>query len=273
MSTASQPLRVLIVDDELPARQRVEELLLKMPQVEIVGCAENGNAAVAAIREHEPDLVLLDVQMPGMTAFDVIKEIGVENMPGTIFVTAYDRYALKAFDLAAIDYLLKPFDDERFEQSLARAQQLHELRQLGHMASQLRKALEAAGFEVPEASAPKPARDYLERIAVESRGQLRAVSTAQIDYITASGVYAELHIGEKTYVIRERIQTLEERLDPRRFFRSHRSVIVQLDRIDVLIRHAGGDYMLKLKNGAQLTVGRSRLEQLERWMGRDGAKP
>jgi two-component system LytT family response regulator len=268
VNTASQPLRVLIVDDELPARQRVEELLLKMPQVEIVGCADNGNAAVAAIRAHDPDLVLLDVQMPGMTAFDVIKEIGVENMPSTIFVTAYDRYALKAFDLAAIDYLLKPFDDERFEQSMDRAQQQHELKQLGHMAARLRKALEAAGFEAPDA-APKPAHDYLERIAVESRGQLRAVSTAQIDYITASGVYAELHVGEKTYVIRERIQTLEERLDPHRFFRIHRSVIVQLDRIDVLIRQAGGDYTLKLKNGAQLTVGRSRLEQLERWMGRD----
>lgn len=272
MSTVSQPLRVLIVDDELPARQRMEDLLLKMPQVEIIGCVENGNAAVAAIREHEPDLVLLDVQMPGMTAFDVIKEIGVENMPGTIFITAYDRYALKAFDLAAIDYLLKPFDDERFEQSMDRAQQLHELKQLGHMASRLRKALEAAGFEAPDTSA-KPAQDYLERIAVESRGQLRAVSTTQIDYITASGVYADLHVAEKAYVIRERIQTLEERLDPRRFFRVHRSVIVQLDRIDVLIRQAGGDYTLKLKNGTQLTVGRSRLEQLERWMGRDGVKP
>lgn len=258
-------LRVLIADDEPPARERIEELLLKNPGVRIVGSADNGHAAVAAIREQAPDLVLLDVQMPGLTAFQVIEAIGVQQMPATIFVTAYDRYALRAFDLAALDYLLKPFDDERFEQSMGRAQYLHGLKQSGAMAARIRDAFEAMGLDAPQPRCPSAS--HTDRIAVESRGHLRTVLAAQIDYITASGVYAELHVGEKSYVIRERMQALEDRLDPRQFFRVHRSAIVQLDRIDVLMRQGGGDYTLKLKNGIQLTVSRNRIEQLERWMG------
>lgn len=263
-------LRVLVVDDELLAREHLRDLLSKLPNIEVVALADSGAGAVHAIREHEPDAVFLDIQMPGMTGFDVIKELGIEQMPATIFVTAYDRYALKAFDLAAIDYLLKPLDDERLELAVERARRLHELRRSGQMAARIRTALASVGINIPEAArAPRP---YLERIAVESRGQVRMVLVEQIDHITASGVYAELHVGDKTYVVRERMQALEERLNPEHFFRVHRSIIVKLNRIDVLLRQAGGDYTLRLKSGAQLPVSRNRVEQLERWMGVPGTE-
>jgi two-component system LytT family response regulator len=195
-----------------------------------------------------------------MTGIDIVCEIGPQHMPATVFVTAYDQYALKAFDLAAIDYLMKPFDDERFEQALARARRLVELEEVGRLSEKLRAVLQVAAH-------PPPAGQYLERIAVETRGQVRVVRVDEIEYVTASGPYAELHAGGKTHLIRERMQTLEERLDPARFFRVHRSAIVRLDQIDSLLRDPGGDYAVRLKNGVQLSVSRGRIEQLERWMG------
>lgn len=265
-------LRVLIVDDELPAREHINSLLACMQDIEVVGTADSGDVAVSAIRRLKPDLVFLDIQMPGMNGLDVVTELGPEHMPTTVFVTAYDRHALKAFELAAVDYLLKPFDDERFEQTVARVRKIHELRQSGLLGQRIRTAFESLGIEtsVPASAIAEPSHGYLERIAVESRGQVRVVQVDQIDYITASGVYAELHVGDKTYVVRERMQTLDERLDPQQFFRVHRSIIVQLNRIDVLLRQAGGDYTLKLKSGAQVPVSRTRIEQLEHWMGVPG---
>jgi len=236
-------LRVLIVDDELLARQRIEDLLVKEPHVSIVGVATDGNEAVERIRALQPDLVFLDVQMPARTGIDVIETIGPEQMPITIFTTAYERFALKAFDVAAIDYLVKPFDDERFAQALARA----------------RKAIEAQ----------PPRSGYLDRIPVELRGQIRVVPVSMIDYITASGPYAELHVNGRTFAIREKMQTLEEQLDPNIFFRIHRSAIVRLDRIDALLHAAGGDYAVRLKDGTELSVSRARREELE---GRVGAR-
>lgn len=239
-------LRVVIVDDELLARQRIEDLLAKEPNVEIAGMARDGNEAVELIRDLRPDLIFLDVQMPGRTGLEVVdavvKESGPDAMPLTIFTTAYERFALKAFDVAAIDYLVKPFDDERFAQALARA----------------RKAIETR---------PAPKSEYLERIPVESRGQIRVVPVALIDYITASGPYAELHIGERTFAVREKMQTLDEKLDPAIFFRIHRSAIVRLDRIDTLLHAAGGDYAVRLKDGTELSVSRSRREELEEKVG------
>jgi two-component system LytT family response regulator len=187
-------------------------------------------------------------------------------MPLTIFVTAYDQFALRAFDSAAIDYLLKPFSDERFEMALARARELVSMRSSAGMVARLRSALGEAMERTSPGVSPLPDA-YLERIAVESPGLVRVVPVGDIDYISASGVYAELHVAGKVFVVRERMQQLEERLHPRQFFRVHRSAIVQLDRIDLLMRHAGGDYTLKLKNGAQLSVSRSRIRQLEAWMG------
>jgi two-component system LytT family response regulator len=237
------PLRILIVDDELLARQRIEDLLAKEPGVEIVGTASNGDDAVEAIARLRPEVVFLDVQMPGKTGVEVVEAVGVEEMPAVIFTTAYDRFAVKAFEISAADYLVKPFDDERFLQALRRARKTIELKKTG-----------------PDA--PRP--EYLERIPVELRGQMRVVPVSRIDYVTASGPYAELHVEGRTFAIRERMQALEEQLDPAVFMRVHRSVIVRLDRIDTLRRASGGDYAVRLKDGTELSVSRSRREELER---------
>jgi two-component system LytT family response regulator len=262
----SKPIRVLIVDDEPLARQRLADLLRTLP-VQIAGIADNGEAAIVAIRDLAPDLVFLDVQMPGRTGLEVVREIGPEQMPPTIFVTAYDQFALKAFEVAALDYLVKPFDDERFEQAFERARRLIELRDFGRLSAQLIELLKQAGSDATQSPPPPGGHGHLERIAVEMRGQVRVVPVADIDYVTASGQYAELHVGDRTYLIRERMQTLEERLDPAVFFRVHRSAIVRLDRIETLLRDAGGDYAVRLKGGAQLGVSRGRIEALEQWMG------
>src|SRR5262245_59477372 len=184
----------------------------------------------------KPDLVFLDIQMPGKTGLDVIREIGPDEMPATVFVTAYDQYALKAFDMAAIDYLVKPFDDERFEQAFARARRLIELEEVDRLSEQLLAVLQGGGHasstgglgaSVAPAAGAVPGTggkpEYLERIAVETRGQVRVVPVGDIEYITASGPYAELHANGRAHVIRERMQMLEERLDPAKFFRIHRS--------------------------------------------------
>jgi two-component system LytT family response regulator len=257
-------LRVVIADDEPLARQRLEDLLAAEPGVQIVATADSGTAAVDAIRREVPDLVFLDVQMPGLTGLEVVREVGVDRMPATIFVTAYDQHALTAFDLAATDYLVKPFDDERFEQAFRRARKAVELRQVDRLSAQLRALLSVAGGAAPPS---EPPAGYLERIAVEMRGQVRVVPVKQIDFITASGPYAELHVGDRRYIIRERMQTLEERLDPARFLRIHRSAIVRLDLIETLHRGAGGDYAVQLKGGPRLKVSRSRFEELERRLG------
>lgn len=263
-----QPLRVLIVDDEPLARQRLEDLLQQQANVELVGMVDNGKAAVEAIQQLAPDLVFLDVQMPGLTGVEVVQTVGPDRMPAVIFVTAYDQYALKAFDVAAVDYLLKPFDDERFEQAFERARLMITLRTVNILRDRLMALLQGSPAPASPASAsPATATRYLERIAVDMRGQVRVVPVAEIGYISASGPYAELHVGTDTFVIRERIQTLEERLDPARFFRIHRSIIVRLDLIDALLYSAGGDYAVRLKDGKRLKVSRNRCEELEQRLG------
>lgn len=261
---ADVKVRVLIVDDELLARQRLEDLLRAEEDVEILGLIDNGHEAVDNIRSLKPDLVFLDVQMPGLTGVDVVEEVGAEAMPVTIFVTAYDQFALKAFDLAAVDYLLKPFDDDRFDQALARARKLISLQEVDAARGRLLTLLQG-GEQSPPPTPPKPS--YLERIAVEMRGQVRIVPVATVDYVTASGPYAELHVGEDTFIIRERMQTLEDRLNPTQFFRIHRSTIVRLDLIESLLLGVGGDYAVRLTTGKHLKVSRSRREALEQRLG------
>ncbi len=257
-------LRVAVVDDELLARHRIGDLLKKQASVEIVSSVGNGIAAVTMIRELRPDLLFLDVQMPGMTGLEVVAEIGPEAMPVTIFVTAFDQFALKAFELSALDYLVKPFDDERFAQALARARRMIELKEAGRLTRHLLTLMQTA--DGTPGLMPKQSQ-WLERISVETRGQVRVVATSKIDYITASGPYAELHVGEHTWAIRERMQTLAERLDPSVFFRIHRSAIVQLDRVDTMLRSSGGDYAVRLKSGVELPVSRGRREELEQRRG------
>lgn len=265
---APEPLRVLVADDEPLARQRLEDLLQERNEVELVGLARNGTEAVDLIRSLRPDLVFLDVQMPGLLGVDVVREIGPDEMPPTIFVTAFDEYAVNAFEVAALDYLVKPFDDDRFEQALERAVEAIRLREVSALTDRL-AALLRGGTPVEAPAAAESTPRYLERIAVEMRGQVRVVAVERIDFITASGPYAELHVGDDTYLIRERMQTLEERLDPEHFVRIHRSTIVRLDRVEVLLRSGGGDYAVRLKDGRRLQVSRSRREALERQLGLD----
>jgi len=263
-------IRVLIVDDEALGRLRVRDLVRNESGVEVIGEATDGEAAIKAIRELKPDLVFLDVQMPKKSGLDVVKEIGAEQMPMTVFVTAYDRYALAAFDVAAIDYLVKPFDDERFEQAFRRARRSLALEGVDRARAQLIRMLRESEL-VPRSPTqrpdPKAGVQYLERIAVETHGQVKPIPVSQIDYISAAGPYAELHVGDRRYVIREAMQALEDRLDPNHFMRVHRSVIVRLDLVEALHRGGGGDYELQMKGGVRLRVSRSRRERLERWLG------
>jgi two-component system, LytTR family, response regulator len=261
-------IRVLVVDDEPFNRVRLESLLEHEPAVEVVGTAGDGAEAIEAIRTLRPDLVFLDVQMPEKSGIDVVREIGPTKMPATIFVTAYSRYAVEAFDLAAVDYLVKPFDDERFEEALQRARRALAVEGLDRLREQLVALMRASETSATSgAVAPPRASPYLERIAVDIRGTVRAVPVSDINYITSDGPYAELHVGDRRYIIREALQTLEERLDPARFMRVHRSVIVRLDLVEALKRGAGGDGEVLLKGGVRLRVSRTRREALERWLG------
>ena len=270
-------LRVLIVDDEPLARQRIADMLASQKDVEIVGEAEDGDTAVEAIGRLRPDLVFLDVQMPKKTGLDVVRAVGVETMPLTIFVTAYDKHALEAFEVAAADYLVKPFDDDRFEQAFARARRMIELKQMDRLRGQLLSVLQGEGVGMggwegerrrdPTLPPSHPPTPYLERIPVEMRGKVRVVPTNEIDFILASGPYAELYSGDRKYVIREAMQNLEDKLDPDVFIRTHRSVIVRIDLIETLHKGAGGDYDVQLKSGRRLRVSRSRIEALEKKLG------
>lgn len=243
-------LQVLIADDEPPARARIAHLLHRKDGHIVTVMADSGPGALAAIREHRLDMAFIDIHMPGMSGLDVVRALDRHSAPATIFVTAHERYAIEAFEVAAVDYLLKPFDNERFEQAMQRALQ--------------RRGLPPT---VSVSSKSTPAPQFLQRIAVESRGQVRSVPVEQIDYVSASGVYAEIHVGDKVHIIRESMQALQERLDPQQFLRIHRSYIVRLCRIDVLLRQAGADYTVLLHGGNQLPVSRGRIDELENWMG------
>lgn len=271
MSDRDARLRVLVVDDESYNRARITKLLAGEPSVVLVAEAADGIEAVAAIRAHDPDLVFLDVQMPGKTGIEVVREIGPARMPATIFVTAYSTYAVDAFELAAVDYLVKPFDDERFEQSLARARRMIAVDGLVQLRAQLASVLRASDAAAPSDShsqfANLLAGPYLERIAVEFRGTVRPVLVNDIDFITSDGPYAELYVQDRRYIIREALQTLEERLDPKRFMRIHRSVIVRLALVETLKRGAAGDGEVVLRSGVRLRVSRTRRDALERWLG------
>ena len=261
------PLRVLVVDDERAARQRLEDLLALRSDVEVAGTATTGREAVDAIARLQPDLVFLDVQMPGLSGVEVVRTIGPRHMPAVIFVTAYDEYAIEAFELAALDYLLKPFDDERFEQALRRARETLAVREMKDLQRRLGTLLGQVSDPGQAAATRTAETRYLERIGVEMRGQMRIVPVERIDFITASGAYAELHVGNDKFLIRERMQALEERLDPSQFFRIHRSTIVQLDRVESVLYSAGGEYGIRLSDGRTLRVSRGRYEELQDRLG------
>jgi two-component system, LytTR family, response regulator len=269
--SSNEPLkriRVLVVDDEPLGRERVAGLLREHADIDIVGMIDDGDKAVDAIRTLRPDIVFLDYQMPGQNGIDVVRSVGPEQMPATVFVTAYDEHAVKAFDVAALDYLVKPFDDDRFEVALERARRTVDLEQVDKLRAQLLTVLQGGALRADDDSSKgAPPAGYLERIAVESKGKVRVVPVGQIDYIVAAGVYAELHVDDRRYIVRESLNTLEARLDPRVFMRIHRSTIVRLDLVDLFLRGEGGDYEVQLKNGAKLSVSRSRRQALEQRLG------
>ena len=270
MPASNVPIRTLIVDDEPLARERLRGLLDDRSDVRVVGEAEDGLDAAEAIREQEPDLVVLDVQMPGMNGIDVIEEVGREHMPVTVFVTAYDQYAIKAFDLAAVDYLLKPFDDERFEQAFARARDRIVDQDADAISRRLLRLLQEKDPSLLEEEQEKTSDEpYLERIAVQGRGKARIVSVDDITHITADGSYAELHTADGTHVIRERMKALASRLDPKEFVRVHRSAIVHLDEVEMILRSGGGNYAVRLEDGTTLSVSRGRIEELQDRLGVD----
>lgn len=245
----------LIVDDESPARLRLRELLERAPSVALAGECASGAEAVAAIRDLRPDLLFLDVQMPVMDGFRVLREIPSDRMPVTIFVTAYDRYALAAFEAHALDYLLKPFSDERFAKALERAVAQIEMQQDGQIASRVLAMLEST----PRGSG---------RMAIKVNGRVVILKAAEIDWVGAAGVYVELHAGKKVYVHRESITEMERQLSGARFVRIHRSTLVNLDRVRELTPDMHGEFHVLLSDGTKLKLSRGYRHHFEEQLGR-----
>jgi two-component system LytT family response regulator len=260
-----EPLRVLVAEDEPLARQRLEHLLAEQSDAVLVGVVESGDEALQAIRDLNPDVVFLDMQMPGCTGLDVMRKVGTDFMPVTVFVTAHDEFAVQAFELAAADYLLKPFSDERFEEAFRRARERVAMEYISTQRGEVDAVLEAG---TAPASGEGGGSPYLKRIAVQGRGRMRIVPVDEVVHIVASGVYAELHVGRESHLVRTPLSTLEGHLDPELFFRIHRSAIVNLDEVRVLIREGGGSCVVELKDGTKLPVARSRREELEARLGR-----
>lgn len=247
-------IRALIVDDEPPARRRLRALLDEENDIEVIGEVGDGRSAVERIVAARPDLLFLDIQIPELSGMDVVETIGVDAMPAVIFVTAFDEYAVRAFDLAAVDYLLKPFDQARFRRAVARARQ-----QLHHpdvTAARLTRILDRWR------ATHQPAR-----LPVKQRGRIQMVALADLDYITSSGSYVRLHIGAQSHLIRERISTLEDRLDPARFARVHRSLIVNIERVRELEPLYRGEYVIWLENGTRLLTGRTYRARVQQVFG------
>ncbi|MFL5311075.1 MAG: LytR/AlgR family response regulator transcription factor [Myxococcales bacterium] len=248
----NDPVRVLVVDDEAPARAALRRMLSEDPEVEVVGCCADGKEALAALAATAPEVLFLDVRMPGLDGFEVVQAAG-PRPPRVVFVTAHAGHALEAFDAEAIDYVLKPFDDDRFARALARAKAAARADRTLALAAQLSAA---ASGQSPEA------RRYLERIAVPDRDGVRVVPIAEIDWIEAQDYYVEVHSGGRGYLLRRSLKQLEERLDPRLFARVHRSAIVNVTRIESLRPATHGERDLVLRDGTQLKLSRMYRDRL-----------
>ncbi len=253
-------LEVLIVDDEPLARRRIRDLLAAESDVEIVGECKNGKEAVASIETRKPDLVFLDVQMPDLDGFGVLDAVDPERLPAVIFVTAYDEYAVKAFEVHALDYILKPFDRERFRAALDRARaQLVERSAAGAGGD---RPLDARLVSLLEELQGR--KDRLDRLVIKSGGRVFFLRTGEIDWIEAAGNYVELHVGKDSHLLRETMNNLGGRLDPELFLRIHRRLIVNLERIRQLEGVSHGEYIVVLKDGTRLNSSRGYREGLQR---------
>lgn len=275
------PIRVLVVDDEPIARRRVRRLLRLEPDVDVVDEVGSGSEAIDAIRKDRPDLVLLDVQMPDVDGFGVVGALGAEAMPPTIFVTAYNEYAVRAFDVNAIDYLLKPYDPERFRSAFQRARSHLERESSAEQGRRIRALLEQVIGEdrtsaaladrvapAGAAPAPMPRTRCLDRLMVKHDGRVFFVKVSDVDWFEASGNYVRVHTGKVSHLIRETMHHIEGQLDPSMFVRIHRAVIVNIDRIKELQPWFAGDYVVILRDGRQLKLSRTYREHLQSRMHR-----
>jgi len=254
-------IRAYIVDDEVLARDRLRHLLERDTEVSICGESNDGAHAAAAIRELKPDLIFLDVQMPGMDGFDILRTLASEQfvIPVVIFVTAYDRYAVEAFTACALDFLLKPFNRSRFQQALTRAKAAVRSRDSqDEFRARLLNLLAEARSEAGLSS----------RLVVKVDGKHVFLSLADLHWVQAEGDYARLHIGRRSYLIRERMNTIESKLDPSRFVRIHRSTIVNLDHVVEAHPGIGGDYIVRLDEGVDLSVSRSYRANIQRFLNK-----
>jgi len=254
------PLRVLIVDDEKPARTRLAGLLQHHAEAEVVGVATDGRQAIELIRERRPQLIFLDVQMPLVDGFGVLRAIPEGLRPAIVFVTAYDRYAIAAFEAHAVDYLLKPFSDERFESAFAHAAASVESATTADRQLQIEGLLE-------ERSAIDARSGYLDHIVIRHAGRLTLLGVGDIDWMVSAGVYLEVHAGAAVHLYRSGLNTLLQRLNPANFVRVHRSIAVNTDRIVELRPKGHGDYTLVLRGGREITLSRAYRAHLERWLG------
>ncbi len=249
-------MRVLIVDDEPLARRGMRQELERFPDVDVVGECRNGAEAVDAIVERRPDLVLLDVQMPGLSGFEVIERVGADAMPAVIFVTAFDKHAVRAFEVHAVDYVLKPVDPDRFRDALERAAAAI-TRDGRSRAGRLEAAARAAGADDGTLRPP------LTRVVVQDDGKLRFVDSAAIDWIEAAGNYVRLHIGTQEHVLRGPLTRLASRLGAARFVRIRRSALVNVRAITSLERYGKASYSITLRSGARLVSSRYYVRQIK----------
>jgi two-component system, LytTR family, response regulator len=249
------PIRTVIIDDERLARQRIRRMLAGVPGFEVAADFENAEDALAYLSAHPADLLFLDIQMPGMDGFSLLEALGPDRRPAVIFVTAYDEYAVRAFEVNAFDYLLKPFDQARFEKTIDRVRRQWQPGQPG--AGKLDQLLEALRVREP---APR-------RFAIKTPGRLYFVREDDIDWMEAADNYVSLHSGSETHLIRETMNALEHRLDGRRFLRIHRSTIVNADRIRELRPWFHGEYIVVLRDGTELTLSRTYREKILALLG------
>ncbi|HLM59736.1 MAG TPA: LytTR family DNA-binding domain-containing protein [Pyrinomonadaceae bacterium] len=254
----NEKITALIVDDEPLARKFIRRMLEKHSSVEIVGECGNGKEAVTSILEVKPCLVFLDVQMPEMDGFTTLETLGAANLPQIVFVTAYEQYAIRAFEIHALDYLLKPFDQPRFDKAMARVEEKFADREQARTEQkQITALLENVAQKSP----------YLERLVVKTGGRIIFLKTTEVDWIQADDKYAHLHTNGKSHLVRQTLGALEAQLDPQKFVRIHRSAIVNIERIKELQPMFAGDHTVVLENDTKLTLSRSYKNKLFEILG------
>lgn len=262
-----EKIKALIVDDEYQARKGIRTLLSRENDIEIIGESSNGKQAIEDIKRLLPDIVFLDIQMPDKNGFEVLASINKEQIPTLIFITAYDSYALKAFEFSALDYLLKPFSDERFYSSLERAKENHRNKNAHDFNLRLISLIENYRRELPNKDNDKSA-ETLKRFFIKSNGEIHFVSVDEVDWLEAVGYYTKIHAGKKAHLLRGNLGSIEKQLDPKKFARIHRSSIVNLSRIQSIKNLFHGDCLVVLQNGIELKVSHSHRRKLEELLER-----